>query len=163
MMYSPAGSQRIMWWFSGRSRRLRGGEQGRRQGGGARDGRIELCEEGCLRLCIWFMGRGEVWGKLLGRGVGAAGGGHGGACRRGGFVFQREQLGYVNTISDRQGGNTPEAPRPPCAPRLSHMAAQFAGQIQILTLAVVMQRHARKRPKQVRSTHAPLLCLFLQV
>lgn len=36
MMYSPAGSQRIMWWFSGRSRRLRGGEQGQGQGGKGR-------------------------------------------------------------------------------------------------------------------------------
>ena len=95
---------------------------------GKRDGRIELCEEGCLGLWIRFVGRGEVVGQLWGRGVGAAGGGHAGAAELGGLVFQREnRMRYVNTvqISDRQGGNTPEAPRPPCAP------TQFTGQIQI--------------------------------
>lgn len=54
MICSPAGSQRIIWWFSGRSRRLfeseREGEIRERVG----DVRIELGEKGRLGLGLCF-------------------------------------------------------------------------------------------------------------
>ena len=61
---------------------------------GKRDGRIELCEEGCLGLWIRFVGRGEVVGQLWGRGVGAAGGGHAGAAGVGGSLYFSERIGW---------------------------------------------------------------------
>lgn len=67
----------------------------------------------------------------------------------GALVFQREnRMRYVNTvqISDRQGGNTPEAPRPPCAP------TQFTGQIQI---ANSPRRNAASRSKMPQTGPAP--------
>jgi hypothetical protein len=67
----------------------------------------------------------------------------------GGLVFQREnRMRYVNTvqISDRQGGNTPEAPRPPCAP------TQLTGQIQI---ASSRRRNAASRSKMPQTGPVP--------
>lgn len=52
MMCSPAGSQRIMWWFSGRSRRLGGQRAVERERKREReeDVRVELCEKCSLGL-----------------------------------------------------------------------------------------------------------------
>lgn len=56
MICSPAGSQRIIWWFSGRSSRLPPARQLFRQPWTKNeDIRIKFCEKGGLRLGLRFL------------------------------------------------------------------------------------------------------------